>query len=110
MGGAISIYNGLTCPHKLAGICGLSSWLLMNHTVKDWVKKDTANIETPIFLGHGDVDPLVQYKWGQETAQTLRSLGCNVDFRTYKGLAHSADPKEMDDLEEFLRARLPPSK
>lgn len=58
-------------------------------------------------MGHGDADPLVKLEWGQETAKVLRELGWNVDFRTYKGLVHSADPKEMDDLEEWLDRRLP---
>ena len=31
----------------------------------------------------------------------------NVDFRTYRGLAHSADMKEIDDLERWLGERLP---
>ena len=59
-------------------------------------------------MGHGDADPLVRHDWGLQTAQVLRELGLKVDFRTYKGLAHSADPKEIDDLEVYLRERLPP--
>lgn len=58
-------------------------------------------------MGHGDMDPLVQYKWGIQTAEELKKLGWTVDMRTYKGLAHSADPKEIDDLEKYLEARLP---
>ncbi|KAL9596103.1 MAG: hypothetical protein Q9179_004734 [Wetmoreana sp. 5 TL-2023] len=60
-------------------------------------------------MGHGDADPLVKVEWGRETAKELRELGWgSVDFREYKGLVHSADPKEMDDLEEWLGGRLPP--
>ena len=58
-------------------------------------------------MGHGDSDPLVQYKWGEDTARELKNLGFSVHLRTYKGLAHSADPKEIDDLEKFLDERLP---
>lgn len=61
-------------------------------------------------MGNGDVDPLVKYEWGTETAKILKEMGwTNVDFRTYKGLAHSADPKEIDDLEKWLAERLPAS-
>ena len=59
-------------------------------------------------MGHGDADPMVKHEWGLETANTLRGMGWKVDFRTYKGLAHSADPKEIDDLEKYLEERLPP--
>lgn len=59
-------------------------------------------------MGHGDADPLVKYEWGVDTSKVLREMGWTVDFRTYKGLAHSADPKEIDDLEKYLTERLPP--
>lgn len=58
-------------------------------------------------MGHGDVDPLVKLEWGQETAKVLKGLGWKVSFNVYKGLAHSADPQEMDDLEKWLGERLP---
>ena len=58
-------------------------------------------------MGHGDSDPLVQYRWGVQTEKSLKEMGWKVDFRTYKGLAHSADPKEIDDLEKYLESRLP---
>lgn len=59
-------------------------------------------------MGHGSVDPLVKYDWGVQTAQRLKEMGWNVDFRTYAGLAHSADPREINDLEEWIGERLPP--
>ncbi len=59
-------------------------------------------------MGHGSVDQLVRYEWGQQTAAILTELGLKVDFRTYKGLGHSADPKEIDDLVSYLDERLPP--
>ena len=59
-------------------------------------------------MGHGDADPLVRYDWGQQTASILRELGWKVDFRSYKGLGHSADPKEINELEAYLHERLPP--
>ena len=58
-------------------------------------------------MGHGDSDPLVRHEWGVETADVLKKLGFDVTFRTYKGLVHSADPKEIDDVEKWLEERLP---
>ena len=58
-------------------------------------------------MGHGDKDPLVKIEWGMETARIVKELGWKVDFRVYNGLEHNADPKEMDDLEEWLKGRLP---
>jgi len=59
-------------------------------------------------MAHGDADPVVAYKWGEQSAARLRELGCNVDFRTYRGLGHSAAPQELEDLCAFLAKVLPP--
>ena len=59
-------------------------------------------------MGHGNADPLVRYEWGQQTVSILEEMGWKVDFRTYNGLGHSADPKEIDELEAYLAERLPP--
>lgn len=58
-------------------------------------------------MGHGDADPVVRYDWGQKTAKQLKDWGWNVDFRTYKGLPHSAHPDEIDHLEAYLKQRVP---
>jgi predicted esterase len=108
-GGAISLFAGITCPHKLAGIVGLSSYLLMEGKVKEYVPTENPNKETPIFMGHGAVDPLVKYQWGKQTADVLKGWGWSVDLKTYPDLAHSADPKEIDDLEAYIQQRLPPT-
>ncbi|KAL8974257.1 MAG: hypothetical protein Q9197_001510 [Variospora fuerteventurae] len=108
-GGSISIFAGLTSPSPLAGIFGLSSYLLLGDTLPSVLTQDirAANSSTPIFMGHGDADPLVKPEWGSKTAKVLRGLGWKVDFNVYRGLVHSADPKEMDDLEKWLIERLP---
>lgn len=48
------------------------------------IPADNPNKETPIFMGHGDIDPVVRHEWGQRTADTLKEWGWNVDFRTYE--------------------------
>ena len=80
----------------------------MHNKIKEYVPADSPNKETPIFMGHGNVDPLVKHEWGLQTAQALRDMGWTVNFNTYPGLAHSADPKEIDDLEAYIAERLPP--
>ncbi|KAK4998264.1 hypothetical protein LTR66_002482 [Elasticomyces elasticus] len=118
-GGAISLLSGVTCPTKLGGIFGLSCYLLLRGKIKEMVPKENPNKvrlvlypgtlhDTPIFMGHGDADQTVRYDWGKQTAEKLKGWGWNVDFRTYKGLQHSADPDEIDHLEAYLKERLPP--
>jgi predicted esterase len=82
----MSLFTGVTTPHKLGGIFGLSSYLVLGDKIKDFVKESSdANKDTPIFMGHGDADDLVRYSWGQQTADVLRKeLGHKVEFKTYQ--------------------------
>ncbi|MCJ1314941.1 hypothetical protein MMC15_000255 [Xylographa vitiligo] len=107
-GGAISLFTGATSPLQLGGFFGLSAYLLLHHKIRDFLPASPPNKDTPVFMAHGDADPTVRYAWGQQTAAALKALGFAVDFRTYRGLQHSADPEEIDDLETYLLARLPP--
>ncbi|KAF7562725.1 hypothetical protein G7046_g1386 [Stylonectria norvegica] len=82
-GGAMSIFAGLTCPSKLAGIVGLSSWLLLSNRFKDLVPAENVNKETPIFMGHGAEDPLVRTDLGKQSSELLKQLGYAVSWTTY---------------------------
>ena len=87
-GGAISLFTGVTCPDKLGGIIGLSSYLLMHGKVKDLIPSGNPNKDTPIFMGHGTADPLVKYDWGLRTAEALRGWDFKVDLRSYQYVHH----------------------
>ncbi|KAK0650179.1 Acyl-protein thioesterase 1 [Lasiodiplodia hormozganensis] len=107
-GGAMSLLSGLTSPNKLGGIFGLSCYLLLQNKIREMVPEENPNKDTPIFMAHGDIDPVVRYDWGQRTASKLKEWGWKVDFKTYQGLPHSADPEEIEDLDAYLRERIPP--
>lgn len=105
----MSLMAGLTAPQKLGGIFGLSCYLLLQGKLKEKIAEaGSANDRTKIFMGHGDADQVVRYEWGELTAKKLKEWGHEVDFRTYHGLPHSADPEEIDHLEAYLRTALPP--
>ncbi len=50
----------------------------------------------------------VAYQFGRASHSKLTSLGGDVDFATYAGLPHSASPREIQDVQEFLAKHLPP--
>ncbi|KXT17203.1 hypothetical protein AC579_326 [Pseudocercospora musae] len=106
-GGAMSLMAGITNPTKLGGIFGLSCYLLLQGKVRELVPKDSPNQQTPIFMGHGDADPVVRYAWGKATADKLKDWGWNVEFRTYHNLPHSAEPQEIEDLAQYLQKQIP---
>ena len=82
----MSIFTAITSEQRLAGFFGLSSYLLLTRKLGELIPSDTSNRNAPVFMGHGDSDPLVRYAWGVTTAKKLEELGWNVDFRTYKYL------------------------
>ena len=85
----------------------MSCYLLLQGKVRELVPENSPNKDTPIFMGHGDADPVVKYPWGKKTAEQLQEWGWKVDFKTYKGLPHSAAPEEIEDLKTYLQARIP---
>ncbi|KAI9737903.1 MAG: hypothetical protein M1834_009273 [Cirrosporium novae-zelandiae] len=106
-GGAMSLLTGVTSEVKLGGIFGLSSYLLLHDKLQSMVPNENPNKDTPIFMGHGDSDPMVKYQWAKMTAEKLTEWGYKVDFHTYKDLVHSVDPTEIDDLEKYIMEKLP---
>ncbi|CEJ92537.1 hypothetical protein VHEMI08186 [[Torrubiella] hemipterigena] len=105
-GGAMSILSGLTAPVKIGGIIGLSSWLLLNQTFKDYVPAGDVNKETKIFMGHGSADPLVRYPLAVASQKKLTELGYDAKMTTYPGMQHSACMEELNDVERFIVSRL----
>ncbi|KJZ78269.1 Acyl-protein thioesterase 1 [Hirsutella minnesotensis 3608] len=106
-GGAMSILAGLTSPVKIAGIVGLSSWLLLSQTFRDHVPEGDVNKATPILMAHGDRDQVVRYDVGQTSEKALKEMGYDVTFKTYRGMEHSATLEELNEVEAFLVSRLP---
>ncbi|KAF2458244.1 acyl-protein thioesterase 1 [Lineolata rhizophorae] len=106
-GGAMSLFTGITAPQKLGGIFGLSCYLLLANKIREMIPEGNPTKETPIFMGHGDADPVVKHDWGQSTAHKLKEWGYKVDFQTYDGMPHSACPEEIDQLEKYLNERIP---
>lgn len=80
----MSLFSGITAPQKLGGIFGLSCYLLLHSKFKELVAIDGPNKETPIFMGHGDSDPLVKPEFGQATARFLTREGYKVDLKMYR--------------------------
>ena len=71
----MALFCGITATKKLGGIFGLSCYLLLHDRIRNFVPRDNVNKSTPIFMGHGDSDPLVLPRWGQLSAESLKKDG-----------------------------------
>jgi lysophospholipase-2 len=94
-GGALALYAGLTYPEALGGIVGLSCWLPLS---KQFPTARKCPDTVPIFLAHGDADPIVSYKYGQLSSNSLKQFMKHSSLKTYRGLQHQSCPEEVQDM------------
>jgi phospholipase/carboxylesterase len=99
-GGAISLFSGPRYPQKLAGIMGLSCYMLLEDLLP--AERTRANYTTPVFLAHGNQDPVVDFRRGLEAKQLLEAGGYPVEWHAYS-MPHSVCPQEIADIAHWLR-------
>lgn len=98
-GCAMSLLAGLRAPQRLAGLVGLSGYLpLADHTAAE---RSAANRGLPIFLAHGDFDPVVPLARGSASRDALVALGHPVEWHEYP-MEHSVCAEEIEDLNAWL--------
>ncbi|KAI9561955.1 hypothetical protein GHT06_012918 [Daphnia sinensis] len=102
-GGALSLYSSLVTQHTLGGVVALSCWLPLRDS---FPAKIVGNTETPILMCHGDSDPIVPHRWGEQSAALFKKFNKSVEFRTYRNLAHSSSDEEMRDVKAFIMRNL----
>lgn len=103
--------NGIPYPLNLKAIVGLSGWLPGSRNLRNKIGISHEAMRRasslPVFLCHGICDDVVPYAFGEKSAQTLSSAGFRyLSFKHYDGLGHYTVPKEMDEVCNFLSARL----
>lgn len=99
-GGAMALFTGVRYPEKLAGIMGLSCYLVLAATLDE--ERHAANQSTPLFMAHGTFDPVVDVRLGEETRKALETHGYAVTWRTYP-MPHSVSPEEIADITSWLQ-------
>lgn len=102
-GGAIALHAGLRCQHRLAGIIGLSCYILEREKHHEQINQ--ANQKTPIWMGHGEHDPVVPYQLGKGSAEFLTTAGQSVTFVSYP-MQHEVSMPEIEALSQWILARL----
>ncbi len=102
-GGAMALHVGLRYPAQLAGIMGLSTYLPLRPRLQ--AERSPANANTPIFMAHGNHDPVVDFSFGTKSRDYLLSLGYPIEWRAYP-MPHAVCPQEIDDMRQWLLARL----
>ena len=98
-GCAMTLLAGLRAPQRLAGLVGLSGYVPLAATTA--AERSEANRDTPIFMAHGQFDPIVPHAAGIASRDALRTLGHPVEWHEYP-MEHSVCPEEIVDLQRWL--------
>ncbi|WP_066272191.1 alpha/beta hydrolase [Hydrogenophaga palleronii] len=98
-GCAMTLMAGLRAPQRLAGLVGLSGYLPVAGSTA--AERSDANRDVPIFLAHGEHDPVVTIDRAHASHEALRALGHGVEWHSYP-MEHSVCGEEVDDLNAWL--------
>lgn len=102
-GGAIALHTGLRHKEPLGGILALSTYLPLAKNLP--AEADASNRKTPIFMAHGQFDPVIPYPFGRASAEELSKQDYPLEWHGY-AMAHSVCEEEIADIERWLKLRL----
>lgn len=105
-GGAIALAAGLRRQTPLGGLIALSSYLPLNAQALAGLD-ETMPAEAagqPVFMAHGQQDPVVPYSAGASSAARMGALGFKVDWHRYP-MAHQVCVDEIRDLGDWMGRR-----
>lgn len=101
-GGAITLAAGMRRQEPLAGLMALSTYLPMPERLAGEVTALAPS--QPLFMAHGQFDPVVPFAGGDASAKALRGLGFAIDWHAYP-MAHQVCAEEIRDLGNWMGAR-----
>lgn len=99
-GGAMALHAALRYPDRLAGILALSCYLPLAAKLNN--DRRPANQQTPIFMAHGDYDSVIPLRYGQQSAELLKTLGYSVEWQDYS-MGHEVCWEEIRDVANWLQ-------
>jgi phospholipase/carboxylesterase len=102
-GGAIALRAGLARREPLAGVMALSCYLLQADSLETWSHTSASSV--PIYMGHGNQDPVVPIALGEQAADRLKSAGFQVSWHSYP-MPHSVSPEQIQDIDQWLAEHL----
>jgi len=105
-GGVIALHTGLRHRERLAGIVALSTYLVVAERLPD--EASAANRDVPIFMAHGDADPMIRLSWGEASRHALEAAGYRVEWHTYR-MQHAVVLEEIQAIGAFLARVLAPA-
>jgi phospholipase/carboxylesterase len=102
-GGVIALELSLGYDKKLAGIMALSTYI---HDLENLnTRLGLANTETPIFMAHGRMDPMIPIARAASARSALAALNYPVEWHEYP-MGHQVCESEIRDISQWLHFTL----
>lgn len=98
-GGALTLYAGLSYPHRLAGLLAMSCYLPLRQQLQQYAAH--TDLLLPIFLAHGCHDDVVPLNFAQCARELLDAFGFDIYWREYP-CAHTVCAEEIVDIHTWL--------
>jgi phospholipase/carboxylesterase len=102
-GGTTSLAWALTRPERVAGVAVLSGFLADAPGVIALPERGRVLEHTPVFWGHGTLDPAIPHALGERGRARLRELGVDLTARDYP-TGHGLTGAELADLSDWIVA------
>ena len=100
-GGVIAVHLALRSESRFAGVMALSTYVHVHEHLADEIS--FASIDTPVFMAHGQMDPMIPIARAVTSREALTGLGYRVEWHEY-GMGHEVCPQEIADIATWLKA------
>ena len=98
-GGVIALNALVTAKTKFRGVMALSTYVHNAEGLVDIVRLE--NLDTPVFMAHGLLDPMIPAHRGVASREALNALGYPIEWREYR-MGHEVCPQEISDISRWL--------
>jgi phospholipase/carboxylesterase len=102
-GGVIALHAAARYPEPLAGVIAISTYMA---GVEQLTRADqSANRNTPVFMAHGQYDPVIPYSVGELSRGLAQNLFTNIEWHSYP-MEHAVCLEEIQAIGQWLRGVL----
>lgn len=100
-GAMMSFYTALRLETAPAAVLAFSGALTSEDKLKDEIKS-----RPPVFISHGEADPVVYASYANRADKALRDVNVPVETHIYPDYPHTIPPEGISDAFEFLKENL----
>ncbi|ALC38156.1 CG6567 [Drosophila busckii] len=106
-GGVLALHAGYAMNLTVAGIFAHSAFLNRQSAVYEQLQAAASGDLPELLMQQGDADEMVPHAWAEQTYDDLQALGVSGTFSTLNNTAHELTEESMQELQMWIRDRLP---